>query len=226
MTVPESAYPYILGNDITGVVVAVGASMSKVKPGDRVLACAENGCFQLFKAVEQQLVAILPENITYTQGSVLPLALCTAAVMLFQKDTLALDLPSIESVPNGKVVVAWGGASAVGSNGVQMLKAAGYEVAAVASEHNQQYCRNLGADFVFDHKSPDVVGNIIESLKRKRFGGVFCPIMNPETIAGCALIAKHSGSAGPSVSRCFCEKVGGHTGLSLRTREIVCTDRI
>jgi len=106
MIVPEEAYPFILGSDIAGEVVAVGSSVNKVKPGDRVLACAESGCFQLFNTVEQSLLTVLPDNITFTQGSVLPLALCTAAVMLFQDDTLALSLPKVNPISNGKAVLA------------------------------------------------------------------------------------------------------------------------
>lgn len=193
MIVPESAYPYILGNDIAGEVVAVGSSVTKVKPGDRVLACAPNGCFQLCNNVEQVLLTRLPENISFAQGSAIPLALCTAAVILFQKDTLALDLPQIKPVSNGKVVVAWGGSSAVGSNGIQLLKAAGYNVVAVAGTNNQQYCKDIGADYVFDYKNPDVVTDIIKSMRDKLFAGVFCPIMDPDTIGKCVQIAAELG---------------------------------
>lgn len=113
--------------------------MTKVKLSDRVLACVENGCFQLLKNVGQSLVALLPGSVSYTQGSVLPLAPCTAAVMLFQQDTLALNFPKVHPTPNGEVVIAWGGASALGSNGIQMVKVTGYEVAAVAGPRNQDY---------------------------------------------------------------------------------------
>ncbi|KAK0123653.1 hypothetical protein ONS95_008665 [Cadophora gregata] len=52
MIVPENAYLFILGNDIAGEVVAVGSSVSKVKPGDRVVAYVDKGYFQLFTTVE------------------------------------------------------------------------------------------------------------------------------------------------------------------------------
>lgn len=193
MIVPETAYPFVLGNDIAGEVVQVGDGVSKVKMGDRVVACAENGCFQMYNTVEQTLVTKIPENVSYNQASVLPLALCTAAVMLFQEDALALDLPKVKTTPNGKVVVAWGGGSALGSNGIQMLKAAGYDVAAVAGSQNQQYCKDLGADYCFDHRAADVEEQIIKTLAGKPFAGVFCPIMSPETIADCARIADQLG---------------------------------
>lgn len=195
MIVPEDAYPFILGNDIAGEVTAVGSSVTKVKLGDRVVACAENGCFQLFNTVEQALVTTVPEGVSYSQASVLPLALCTSAVMLFQKDTLALDFPQVNPKPNGKVVVAWGGGSALGSNGIQMLKSAGYEVAAVAGERNQQYCKELGADYVFDHKDPDVAEAIVKTLRGKPFAGVFCPIMSPPAITTCTKIAAQLGDS-------------------------------
>lgn len=193
MIVPGTAYPFILGNDIAGEVIAVGTSVTKVKPGDRVIACAENGCFQSINTVDQALVTVLPDNVSYTEGSVVPLALCTAAVMLYQEDTLALDLPKINPQPNGKVVLAWGGASGLGSNGIQMLKASGYQVAAVAGPSNQGYCRELGADYVFDYKTADVESDIVAQLKGKPFAGVFCPIGDTDTIATCARIASQLG---------------------------------
>jgi len=195
MIVPEDAYPFILGNDIAGEVTAVGSRVDKVKPGDRVIACAENGCFQLLNTVDQSLLAVLPDNVTYTHGSVLPLALCTAAVMLFQDDTLALDLPKIDPVSNGKVVLAWGGGSALGSCGIQMLKAAGYEVAAVAGPRNLQYCRDLGADYVYDYRSTEVTNNIVAELKGKDFAGIFCPIMSADAISICTQIAAQLGDS-------------------------------
>lgn len=193
MIVPETAYPFILGNDMAGEVIAVGTSVNKVKPGDRVIACAENGCFQSVNTVDQALVTVLPNNMSYTEGSVVPLALCTAAVMLYQEDTLNLDLPKVNPQPNGKVVLAWGGASALGSNGIQMLKASGYQVAAVAGPSNQEYCKELGADYVFDYKIDDVASDIVAQLKGKPFAGVFCPIGDTDIIATCARIASQLG---------------------------------
>lgn len=106
VVIPENAYPFVLGNDIAGEVTAVSDAIKKVKPSDRVIAFAEAGSFQSFNNVDQILLTKLADSVSCTQRSVLPLALCTAAVMLFQHDTLALELPSLDSKPNGKVVVA------------------------------------------------------------------------------------------------------------------------
>jgi len=76
---------------------------------------------------------------------------------------------------NGKrTVLIWGGASAVGSNAIQLASAAGYEVFATCSGHNFEYVKGLGAVKVFDYKDPDVVERIVEALDsdRKECAGI------------------------------------------------------
>jgi NADPH:quinone reductase-like Zn-dependent oxidoreductase len=74
-----------------------------------------------------------------------------------------------------------------------MLKAADYEVAAVASSANLQYCRDIGADYVFDYKSTDGTNDVVTKVKGKVFTRVFCPTMSADTIGTCAQIAAQLG---------------------------------
>ena len=69
-------------------------------------------------------------------------------------------------------MLIWAGASSVGINGIQLAKAAGYEVIATASEKNFEYVKRLGASEVFDYKSETVVDDIVASLKGKTLVGV------------------------------------------------------
>lgn len=71
---------------------------------------------------------------------------------IFHPINLALNPPQLEPKKNGKVVLAWGASSSVGACGVQMIKAAGYEVAATASAANEAFCKDIGADYFFDYK--------------------------------------------------------------------------
>ena len=191
-------YPWILGCDAAGEVTAVGSAVgSAFKPGDRVLAYCDgadhqqpaNGAFQLYCATNAKGVAKLPDHVSYTQGSVLPLAISTAATALFQKDAHALSHPQIDAKPTGEVVLVWGGGSSVGSCAIQLLKGAGFQVAATASGLNQDYCTGLGAKYVFDYAKDNVVDDIVEALKGKRFGGVFSAIIGEEVMAKCGQIA-------------------------------------
>jgi len=79
----------------------------------------------------------LPEAVSFTDGCVLPLALCTAASSLFQKGNLGLPLPGLDlkaTKSEAKVLLVWGGSSSVGSCAIQMARAAGLVVATTCSK--------------------------------------------------------------------------------------------
>lgn len=177
--------------------------MTKFKIGDRVAAITDgimtgrnmNCGFQLYVAMSERGVTKLPDSISYAQGSVLPLGISTAMDALFQKHTLALDLPRIDSKPNSKgVVLVWGASSSVGCCAVQMIKAAGYDVAAVASSRNHDFCKDLGASYVFDYTKDTVVDEIVEALKGKEVAGAFAAMAQaPETVIKSAQIVSRLG---------------------------------
>lgn len=73
------------------------------------------------------------------------------------------------------------------------MKAAGCEVAATASGHNLEYLKNLGADYVFDHKSESVVDDIVIALKDKEFAGAFDAVAAPDSVIKCAQVASRLG---------------------------------
>ena len=115
--------------------------------------------------------------------------MCTACVGLFEDYNLGLPFPKINPEPVDKVVLIWGGASSVGSCGIQAAKAAGLEVASTASAHNAEYCKSIGADYVFDYKKEGVVEEIVGALKGKAFAGVFAAVMGEDVYIKSAEIA-------------------------------------
>ncbi|KAK3320580.1 zinc-binding dehydrogenase [Cercophora scortea] len=172
-------YPFILGNDLAGEVVAVGtgSTAAHFQPGDRVLAHAlamdpavnraAEGAFQSYVIVRAHMVSRIPDSLTFERACVLPLCLSTAACGLFQKDYLALNppIPSLaDRKPTGKAVLVWGGSTSVGSNAVQLASAAGYEVISTSSPRNFAYLKTLGATHVFDYNSPTVVDDIVSAI--------------------------------------------------------------
>ena len=190
-------YPWILGCDAAGEVTAVGSAVTDFKPGDRVLAMCDgcvtmkttNNSFQLYVATNAKGVAKLPSNVSYAQGSVLPIGISTAATALFQKDAHALPHPQLNAKQTGKVLLVWGGGSSVGSCAIQLLRGAGFEVATTASGRNHDYCTSLGAKYVFDHTKASVVDDVISALQGRDFAGVFNAIIGEEVMAKCAQIA-------------------------------------
>lgn len=176
-------YPVVLGEDVAGVVVETGADVDGFAPGDRVVAyamglekgrdaVAESG-FQTYVAVDANLSAPLPADISFEEAAVMPLAVSTAAAGLFEEDQLGLDYSRLgDAAPRDEVVVVWGGATAVGGNAIQLARAAGYRVITTASPRNHDQMRQWGVEAVFDYRDPDVVDRIIEEVDGSAVAGV------------------------------------------------------
>ena len=194
MGIMYEEYPRILGIDAAGEVVAVGSEVTSFQIGDRVIGSFNEylegkGVFQLYCNLLDSLTAKLPGHVDFKYGCVLPLAMCTACTGLFEDYNLGLPYPEVNHEPVNKVVLVWGGASSVGSCGIQAAKAAGLEVATTASAKNADYCKGIGADYVFDYKTETLVDDVVATLKGKDFAGVFAAVMGEDVYAKSAEIA-------------------------------------
>ncbi|KIL88722.1 hypothetical protein FAVG1_07970 [Fusarium avenaceum] len=177
--IQASQYPVILGEDVAGTVEAVGSGVTEFKAGDRVLGYATslaskdnvNSAFQEYTVIRAECASKIPDDLSFEQAAVLPLSLATASWALFGDATLKMRYPSLTPEANGETVLIWGGASSVGGSAIQLAKAAGYEVITTASAKNHDYVKSLGADHVFDYKSPQVTREIASLLTGKKFAG-------------------------------------------------------
>ncbi|GAM85490.1 hypothetical protein ANO11243_034970 [Dothideomycetidae sp. 11243] len=179
--VPWVKLPGIIGTDVAGEVVAVGKSVTRFRPGDRVLGHAiglakrinrpAEAAFQHYTVLRPDMTATIPSSMTYDHAAVIPLGISTAACALFEKDFLNLPYPTANPKPTGKTVLVWGGSSSVGSNAIQLAVAAGYEVISTASPKNHAMLKKLGAAEVFDYRSPTVVRDIVAAFKGRTSAG-------------------------------------------------------
>ena len=179
---PWLRYPAILGSDVAGEVVAVGAGVTRFRVGDRVLGHAvgiekdrndpAEGAFQAVSLLLEHMASPIPDGLAFEQAAVLPLGLSTAACGLFQPDFLALRPPQADPPAQGESLVVWGGSTSVGANAIQLAVAAGYEVATTASPRNFDYVLGLGAARAFDYRSRTAVRDIVASLGGRPLAGV------------------------------------------------------
>ncbi len=174
LILPWLTFPAVIGGDVAGEVVEAGANVTRLRPGDRVLGHAvglersrnraAEGAFQKYAVLMQHMVSPIPDELSFEQAAVLPLALSTAATGLFQQDHLALPLPTTAPADRRETVLVWSGSTSVGSNAIQLARCAGYRVIATASPRNFGYVRSLGAAAAVDYHSRTAVHEIIDAL--------------------------------------------------------------
>ena len=139
-------FPLILGNDLSGVVQAVGAGVTRFRPGDAVFARLDKqriGAFAEFAVVAEADAAAKPASLTHIEAAAVPLAGLTAWQALFE----------IGGLKAGQKVLIHGGSGGVGSFAIQFARHAGATVATTVGARNAEMARRLGADIVIDYKA-------------------------------------------------------------------------
>jgi len=140
--------PLILGNDVAGVVTAVGPAVSRFAVGDEVYARAERaaGAFAELIALDEDDVAAKPATSSMVEAASLPLVGLTAWQAL-------VEIAAVQ--PDQRVFVE-AGSGGVGTIAVQLAKHLGAFVATTASVANTELVAGLGADVVVDYRRQDV----------------------------------------------------------------------
>ncbi|GEK91830.1 NADP-dependent oxidoreductase [Alkalibacterium kapii] len=140
-------FPLILGWDAAGVVSKVGSDVTKFKEGDEVFArpAMENGTYAEYVAVDEDLVALKPESVSYNEAAAAPLAGLTAWQCL-------LDFGKIKT---GDKVLIHAGSGGVGSFAIQIAKHFGAYVYSTASGKNEDFLKQLGVDEFINYKTTD-----------------------------------------------------------------------
>ncbi len=178
---PWLRYPTVIGSDVAGEIVAVGSAVDHLKVGNRVVGYAvgqeknrnnpAEGAFQTHVVLLQHMCSPLPETISFEAAAVLPLGITTAAAGLFERDQLALELPTAAPRQRQESVVIFGGATSVGTNAIQLARNCGYDVIATSSPKNFPLLRRLGARAVVDYHDRNVVYQISQHLQGQYLAG-------------------------------------------------------
>ena len=144
-------FPLILGHDVAGVVIKVGANVCRFKVGDAVYARPADyrvGTFAEIIAINQKDIARKPNNISMEEAASIPLVGLTAWQALVEKAQLQKN-------QEGQKVFIQAGSGGVGTFAIQLAKHFGATVATTASLANTDWLKRLGADVVVDYKTQD-----------------------------------------------------------------------
>ena len=134
----------VLGLDVSGRVVAVGADVTRFQPGDEVFGIA-SGSFAEYAAADEAKLVHKPTDLSWEQ----------AAVAAISGGTALQALTDVGEVQAGQRVLVVGASGGVGTYAVQLAKALGAGVTGVCSTAKLALVRSIGADHVIDYTRDD-----------------------------------------------------------------------
>ncbi len=139
-----------IGLDVAGVVEAVGATVTRFRPGDEVFAdlfAFGVGAFAEYACASDRAFATMPTGMTFEEAATLP----HSAILALQ----GLRLRNGRTIRPGDRVLIDGASGNVGPFAVQIAKSMGAEVTGVCSSEKVDFVRSLGADHVIDYTKVD-----------------------------------------------------------------------
>lgn len=148
-------FPFVLGFDLCGKVVATGPGANRFAVGDFVFGTSQqgvgrNGSYAEFATAYEATLQPLPQGVSTRLAAALP----TAGITAFG------GLVDVGDIKAGQTVLINGGAGGVGSIAIQIAKAVGASVAATCRAINFDYVQALGCDLPLDYTQDDVADKL------------------------------------------------------------------
>ena len=142
---PPNASP-ILGLEAAGEVVAVGAAVRTLKPGDRVCALTNGGAYAEYCVAPEAQCLPWPDGYDAPRAAALPENYFTVWANVFMHGRLA----------RGESLLVHGGSSGIGVTAIQLADAFGATVYATAgSDEKAAACRKFGAAAAINYRTED-----------------------------------------------------------------------
>jgi NADPH:quinone reductase len=169
--------PAILGIDLAGVVEAVGDGLTGFRPGDEVYGMTGGvgglqGSLAEYAAVDAELLAPKPANLSMHEAAAVPLIFITAWEGLVDR----------AAVQSGQKVLVHGGAGGVGHVAIQIARAFGADVFATGSAASRAFIEHLGAEAI-DYREVSVENYVARYTGGRGFDIVY------DTVGGATLDA-------------------------------------
>jgi NADPH:quinone reductase len=162
--------PFSPGGEVAGVIKEVGEGVTRVKPGDRVIAFNTWGGFAEEMLVDADRTIQMPASMDFVPAS--------AFVLTYGTSYHALkDRADIKA---GETMLVLGAAGGVGLAAIQLGKAMGARViAAASSDAKLRVCRDNGADEVINYGAEDLRARVKVLTAGKGLDVVYDPVGGP-----------------------------------------------
>lgn len=135
----------IMGLEIAGEVLEVGALVEGYKVGDRVMGVVGGGAYAELARIDWRMAMPIPEPLDYVHAAAIPEVFVTAHEAMMHLGRLK----------QGDSVLIHAAAGGVGSAAVQLAYATGATVFATAEATKHERVVQLGADHVIDYRTED-----------------------------------------------------------------------
>jgi NADPH:quinone reductase-like Zn-dependent oxidoreductase len=152
---PGLALPFVPGQEVAGIVEAVGAG-ADVQQGDRVYGSLfpAGGGFAEYAVASQDRLALMPDRASFEEAAGLVIGGGTAYEGLVERGRLQ----------PGETVLITAAAGGVGSIAIQVAAAMGARPLGVGSPRNHDFLQGLGASEVFDYHAADWVDQVLAAV--------------------------------------------------------------
>ena len=163
----KTAPPFVPGNELAGIVEAVGEGVSRFSPGDRVIATPTGGAFAEKCVADQHMCLPLPDKLSFEQGAGFTITYATS-YHAFRQST---------ALKPGESVLVLGAAGGVGITAVEIARALGAKViAAASSDEKLGFARQAGADELINYSKVSLRDAVKELTGGKGVDVVFDPV--------------------------------------------------
>ncbi len=145
---PPNGASDLPGLEGSGIVVAVGAQVSRWKPGDRVCALFPGGSYAEYATTHHGQVLPVPDAMSLRDAAGLPETFFTVWSNVFMRGALKKD----------ETFLVHGGSSGIGTTAIQLARLFGARVFATAgSAEKCAACEKLGATRAINYRNEDFV---------------------------------------------------------------------
>lgn len=160
-----ASLPSSLGTEAAGVVSKIGAGVSHVKPGDRVVyAQSTLGAYSEFHLVSEERLALIPDSITFEQ----------AAASFLKGLTVYYLLRLTHRVKAGETILFHAAAGGVGLIACQWAKALGAQlIGTVGSDEKALRAKQAGAWATINYRTEDIVSRLTELTQGSKVDVVY-----------------------------------------------------
>ena len=146
----KQLFPWILGSDISGIVMKVGSKVTKFKEGDEIYGSSSSpnsGTYCEYAVFNQNEIDFKPNNLSFNEAASLPyVAITTWTALIRWAGIRPQDLED-------KKVFIQAGSGGVGTFAIQLLNYWGAKIATTCSESNHVLVKKLGAETAINYNT-------------------------------------------------------------------------